>query len=430
VPKSTLIGTPSKAPLSSSVGAAPSSTAYLQGPASTTAESRLQIRPPPADVVVSPETVEVEIPPPERTLPQAIALEALARKAEETRDSSAAPAKGKVAVQERPSEQTRIFSPNLNNPALKPSVPPPAKEEQTRIFSPNLDNPALKPSTAPPPDPQEQTRTYSADTIQRLLSKAEGTEPSVVEDVTRVQRTSSAEELLDDITRAYDVDFQRQLHDREVTSPGHREREVTSPGNRALAESRGRIHTEPRSKWRYLWLSLLVPVVALGVVYRKPVVHEAQQVLAWVNRGIDRTRGVTTPAAPVVADITISIAVSPADATLFLDGVPVSNPLLRQRRPDKALHELVAEAPGHQSLKRSIRLERDLTVMLGLAPLAPASTLEQAIAPATEVAPAALAKAVVVGSPSNTKAKPKSARCDPPFSVDSNGIKTFKPDCL
>jgi hypothetical protein len=311
---------------------------------------------------------------------------------------------------------------------------------------------------------EDQTRTYSAETIDRLLSGKEANKSTapeaktpnvsvaVDEDVTRIYSSPPAglvgadvggtkRNINDDITRVFE-------------SPADslaQEREVTSPGRRANAEPLVIIAPElpARSKKRYWILGLCAVVAVVGWTFRAPIVTHSRAVALLVMRGADSTRsghsGVT-PAA-VGNQISLSISVSPADAKLTLDGSPVPNPLVIQRPVDKVAHELVAEAPGYQGLKRTIHFERDLTVMLGLAAL-PAS---EAVNPepkappeptaetkshtsdarhVTRVRRAARPETSEVAAPSSEATAAKAAACSPPYNIDEQGVKTFKPECL
>jgi hypothetical protein len=104
----------------------------------------------------------------------------------------------------------------------------------------------------------------------------------------------------------------------------------------------------------------------------------------------------------------------------------VPNPYTVQQRIDKQPHEIVAEAPGYQTVTRSIVFERDLTVMLGLAPVAQAMVTSSVASASSDAVPVATP---TLASKTLTKGKP-AGKCEPPYDVDANGIKTYKPECL
>ncbi|MGC4067692.1 MAG: hypothetical protein QM784_24190 [Polyangiaceae bacterium] len=314
---------------------------------------------------------------------------------------------------------------------------------------------------------EDQTRTYSADTIDRLLSGKEANKstapeaktPNVSvaadEDVTRIYSSPPAgligaeggspkRNINDDITRTFESPVESLMQ----------EREATSPGRRVNAEPLVIIAPEPpqRGRKRYWALGLVAVVAVAGWTFRAPIVTHSRSLASLVMRGIDSTRGGSTPASPsgVVSRISLSISVSPADAKLTLDGVSVPNPLVIQRPVDKVAHELVADAPGYQSLKRTIHFERDLTVMLGLAAL-PAPPPPEATNPEVKVSEEAAADAKSPASATRSVSKTrravrhensdaavspaeasgaKAAACNPPYNIDDQGVKTFKPECL
>jgi hypothetical protein len=424
-----------------------------------------------------------------------VALEALARdKAQAERAVHQAPTKPpptvpKHSIAERPSEQTRIFSVNLQDPQLKRSEAPAAIDGQQAANAHTIPLGPKVPTgfgVAMPGDEyhressphslplDEQTRAYSAETIQQLLVE-KGAEltttpnASVVEqddDVTRIyshppvallhadESATLSDINHDDITRTYDSPLEALKQERDVASLG---KDVTSPGRRVGLNGQPLVIIQPepqvRSKRRYVFLGLFVVAATLAVGFRSPIAKQSRALWSLVNLGVDSTQlpaaAVNTPVA--VPLVNLSISVAPADARLKLDGVAVPNPFVVQRRSDKLPHELVAEAPGYQPLKRNLQFERDLTVMLGLSPAPqPAATTEPpktaggreadvAAAPVT-VAPASAAptraKKAVVSTDSDDMAKAtppkasKGAACAMPYTIDENGIKTFKPECI
>jgi hypothetical protein len=436
--------------------------------------------------------------------PQASALEAMLMreeaekaKAVEVAKSAATqnaptkppPAAARAPITDRPSEQTRIFAPNLHDPQLRPSHGPQADaivEPEKTVIPREPKLPSGMGTAVPTPAPvvvapsedvgllaesseEDQTRTYSAETIDRLLSGKEATKstapeamtPTVSvaadEDVTRIYSSPPAglvgaegaapkRNINDDITRTFESPVDSLMQ----------EREATSPGRRVNVEPLVIIAPEPqsRSRKRYWALGLLAVAAVAGWTFRAPIVTHSRALAALVMRGVDSTRSGHTAASPagVTNQISLSISVSPADAKLTLDGVSVPNPLVMQRQIDKVAHELVAEAPGYQSLKRTIHFERDLTVMLGLAALPAAPSPEATKTEALDDAPAAAAdtkssttatrsvartRRVVRHESSGDAAAPagdasgaKAAACNPPYNIDEQGVKTFKPECL
>jgi hypothetical protein len=256
------------------------------------------------------------------------------------------------------------------------------------------------------------------------------------------------------VTRTYESPLDALKQEREVAAIG---RDVTSPGRRAgaaLVEPLVIIKPEPqvRSKRPYLIAGLCVALVAVAIAFQAPLIQGARTLFSSVNRGMDSTRKPTVNTPSVAPEVSISISVSPADAKLTLDGITVANPLVMKRPADNRPHELVAEAPGHQPLKRSLQFERDLTVMMGLAPVAAATTNGESAKtaePASETSKSEVSKSetpkadaskasqrvkarkpVAASNASDTSDAPAKASCAVPYTVDEAGIKTFKPECL
>jgi serine/threonine-protein kinase len=93
-----------------------------------------------------------------------------------------------------------------------------------------------------------------------------------------------------------------------------------------------------------------------------------------------------TPAAvaqPVPTTITVALSVVPASATLLLDGVPVANPFATRVPRDAREHTLVASAPGHRTITRTISFDGDVDVELALsrATVEPASFVAKKVEP-------------------------------------------------
>lgn len=297
-------------------------------------------------------------------------------------------------------------------------------------------------------DEEDQTRTYSPETVDKLLHSASPTgkpQSSAADDVTRV-----GEIPIEQMIRAQSVPSNKGVGHEDVTRVydlpvGESMSEATSPRKRVAVEPLVIVQPEPpKSRWGW-WVAcgLLVAAIAAGWVYRAPLVAQAKK---WQSSHL---RGVASPksggdasqsvAVPVV---TVSVSVSPADARLLLDGAPVTNPFTTQRPSDKQLHDLVAEAPGFATLRRSVQFERDLTVVLALAPLPAAAatqeaTQEKETAPASAASePAPRTRAVRVRpkqTPTDAPSEPAAStnkNCNPPYTIDDAGIKTYKPECL
>lgn len=373
-----------------------------------------------------------------------------------------------------PSERTQIYRPNLTDPNLRrsnaPDSPFDANAADTYLpKQPRLPAEVPVSSAAGPkqfvtdaPDPEDCTISLSSDALDRMIQEektASHPQSCAADEVTRaaeipvetlaaLQRGALSKGVgHDDVTRVYESPQREQTSD--VTSPGQRQ---------ARQQSNVQIVTEPRviikpeepkrHVGRWVFLGLCVAALAAGWIYRAPVTKQAQRLQQSIVRGIGGPAK-TSQAAPV-ANVAVSISVSPADAKLTLDGNLVTNPYTAQLRPDGKQHKLVAEATGFAALERTFGLERDLTVVLALAPMpqqpsaAPveaesATTVSAATAPAA-AAPAAVAARAVrpvkavkpapAPAPAAAPAPVRSANCDPPYTVDDAGIKSFKPECM
>jgi hypothetical protein len=74
---------------------------------------------------------------------------------------------------------------------------------------------------------------------------------------------------------------------------------------------------------------------------------------------------------PKVANITprlidLHVEVDPKDARLYLDGRAASNPLRVAYPADDANHIIRAEAEGREARELHLKLDRDVSVVLGL----------------------------------------------------------------
>jgi serine/threonine-protein kinase len=121
---------------------------------------------------------------------------------------------------------------------------------------------------------------------------------------------------------------------------------------------------------------------------------------------------------PTPGRVNIRISASPPEAKLFFDGEQLPmNPFIRVLLADASEHEVRAEAEGHQAGSRKLVGDRDADIMLKL-----------------ELTPSERQKTTTsANSPAQHKAARPSApklSCDPPFTIDSQGIKKFKVECL
>ncbi len=125
----------------------------------------------------------------------------------------------------------------------------------------------------------------------------------------------------------------------------------------------------------------------------------------------------TRPApAPARQEINLRVTVFPAAARIEIDGREVAtNPYEVDLEPDGRMHEIVARAPGHETVRRRVRLTRDVDVVLNL-----------------EERPDATHSSVPVpvrSPPPSPRALP-SVDCSTPSYRDERGVKKYRPECL
>jgi hypothetical protein len=371
------------------------------------------------------------------------------------------------------SEKTQIYRPAAKNPHLDANSAPtarPHRESPEAVVIPKeprvpadiaaasqrwgleRPTPASRRLQNPPARLEEcATRAYTAEVVGALLNAGNEmpTKPPTTaadEDTRYGELPIEARVLAQSQTTNRGVGYEdpTRLYNFGVPEP---KTEGTEPGWRSkLAEANSQprviIQAEPSKSHRGWWvfLGLAVTVTAAGWLYRAPVGQAVQQLRGNLARGLDAAKrgasaGQAAPAAPLV---TISISVSPADARLLLDGATITNPYLVQRRADKLFHNFAADAPGFVSLQRNVQFERDLTVVLALAPEPQVTTL-----PRAAQGPAPVAAAVAKKGTARIKSAPATGRqaksagtespknnCNPPYTIDAAKVKSFKPECL
>jgi eukaryotic-like serine/threonine-protein kinase len=149
------------------------------------------------------------------------------------------------------------------------------------------------------------------------------------------------------------------------------------------------------------------------------------------------------PPPPAATTVEVSIAASPTTATLTLDGERLpGNPSTGRFPRDAKPHSLVIEAEGYVSQTLALQLSENRSVAVTLVPL-PAPAVEGSSAPRSEAStptpprtptrpdkgrrPSPAPTPVPAGSQPSAAAR---ARCTPPYTIDANGFKVYKPGCL
>ena len=168
--------------------------------------------------------------------------------------------------------------------------------------------------------------------------------------------------------------------------------------------------------WQWMVLAL-VPALALALF------------LLWRQRGVPQPVG-EKPAQGAVATVTVNVTAFPATARLYLDDEAIaSNPLFRTVARDDRSHRIEARAAGYVSESRSIRFDENANIVLQLSPLAapPVAASPSASAPSSKASSGKPRAAAKPASPHDTK---PSVDCSQPYTLDSAGVKRFKPECL
>jgi serine/threonine protein kinase len=167
--------------------------------------------------------------------------------------------------------------------------------------------------------------------------------------------------------------------------------------------------------WQWLALAL-VPALALALF------------LLWRQRA-DATSALARAAPGAPSAVTLNVTAFPAAARLYLDGEPIAaNPLFRTVPRDEREHHIEARAAGYVSETLPLRFDQNANIVLKLSALA--------APPVVSAAPRIAAS----GKPQPNKhspAKPASSSdgkpsvdCAQPYTLDSAGVKRFKPECL
>jgi serine/threonine-protein kinase len=149
------------------------------------------------------------------------------------------------------------------------------------------------------------------------------------------------------------------------------------------------------------------------------------------------------PPPPATAMVALSIAASPATATLTVDGERLpANPFNGRFPRDDKQHSLLVEAPGHVSQTLPLPLSESRSLAVNLVPL-PQPAAEAPSAPRSEPSVAPKAPNTVhskgrrpggpgpaAGAAPSQPSAGARGKCTPPFTIDANGFKVYKPGCL
>ena len=125
----------------------------------------------------------------------------------------------------------------------------------------------------------------------------------------------------------------------------------------------------------------------------------------------------SAPGARSRRTVRVQVRANPAESRLYFDHTLLpTNPVLRAMLADGQPHLVRAEADGYGAAELRFVLETDLDLSLTLEP-----------GPSQRPRPTSPAMNATHPQPS---ARPGDLRCNPPFVVDSRGVKVFLPECL
>ncbi len=130
------------------------------------------------------------------------------------------------------------------------------------------------------------------------------------------------------------------------------------------------------------------------------------------------------PTAPAPTSVQVNLSTIPADAILFLDGRQLpTNPFSATLPVDSVRHIVRGEARGYATRTVIVSPDHDTDVILALDPL----RAERGLPPRGVAPPPthAVASASVPGAGLVAK-----SNCTPPYFIDADGIKRFKPECV
>jgi hypothetical protein len=148
----------------------------------------------------------------------------------------------------------------------------------------------------------------------------------------------------------------------------------------------------------------------------------------------------SAPPAPaaIVKRINFSLVAAPNDAQILIDGKPVpQNPWTEVVPASSATRMVEVRAPGYQSYTKTVALNSDVELSVRLEPLpaAPIASASAAAAPSSSSTKSSGRIRWAAGIPRSSAAPADAAaaakaNCNPPYTLDSDGVKTYKPECF
>jgi eukaryotic-like serine/threonine-protein kinase len=188
-------------------------------------------------------------------------------------------------------------------------------------------------------------------------------------------------------------------------------------GSRSRSGAHSAVSVRPPRRGRWL----MFPAAGLTILAALTILHFRP-----------KEQPIAASAAPEQAvQVHILVRATPPQAAIEIDGSPGRrSPVSFDAMVDAREHSIRASAPGYLPEVRTLNFSRDLEVDISLERLAPIAdpAPNRAIvtaSPARVEAP----RRVVVLKPKSSAPAEETSTCSPPYYF-SNGIKTFKPECL
>jgi serine/threonine protein kinase len=129
--------------------------------------------------------------------------------------------------------------------------------------------------------------------------------------------------------------------------------------------------------------------------------------------------------------ILVRVAASPPEAKLYFDEEQLSsNPTVRTMPADGSQHIVRAEASGYSTGRAVVLLEKDTEVMLALEKSSKPSAQSGPPRGSRPSTPHTVAPPQPTAAPLTTSPAPTKPDCNPPYFVDSHGIKRYKAECM
>jgi hypothetical protein len=125
------------------------------------------------------------------------------------------------------------------------------------------------------------------------------------------------------------------------------------------------------------------------------------------------------------ASVSFQASASPIEATLYLDGQPLSsNPYAGRLPADGQQHLLRADAPGYASGSRVFVANREVSLILALARTSepPRAPVKKPRAPLVSPSAASAPSSPTTSTPDDCKVSP--------YYFDDRNIKVIRPECL